>query len=331
MLNVWNNANQVHRIKYRFYPYLFMTGKIIYKGASFPRIISSRFPHFFSDNKYPVSVAIELTNACDLQCLYCNNPLFSHPRSIMKDEVFDQLEVSLKEMKSDRIRVGGGEPTLHPKFEQYSKRLRESTKFNAIVTNGQWKDEATIKALLLNYDYLEISIDAGGKKMYEYSRKGASYELLIRNLKKLNRLKKELNSNTTLNLRLMIRPSNDAEKQLDIERYKKYFDTIMPQYLVKHHDSTYSEDVFNSVHVVESDFPNCTYPFKEMQVREDGNVPMCAISGSAIDPNKKVIVGNVLESSLMRLWKGTILSSLRKAHRERNEAQMSLCKGCRGC
>jgi len=327
----WNNTKQFQRIYYRFKPYMKIGMKTLRKRVSPIRLITARYPFNFPDSKKPATLSLELTDACDLKCLYCNNPLFANPRYFMKDEVFDRITKSNQAFKIDRIRVGGGEPTLHPKFKTYSEQLSKNTKFLSIVTNAQWKKAGIPEALLSNYDLIEISVDAGGKENYESSRPGAKYELLIQNLKKLNRLKQEMGSNAHINLRFMIRPSNKGQKQKEYDFWRKYSDSIMPQHIIQHAESDYEDDVYQSVHIEKDSFPKCAQPFKDIQVRANGNIPLCQVSGSATLEKNRMIIGNILESTLESVWEGQAMTNIRQAHKQRDTSKMEVCRGCRGC
>ena len=114
---------------------------------------------------------------------------------------------SLETFKIDRVVVGGGEPTLNASFAEISSLIKRQTRFASVVTNGQWARVGIVDALLNSYDMVEVSIDAGGREMYEHARVGANYDLLIANLDLLHKRRRERGLNTLFNVRLMIRPS----------------------------------------------------------------------------------------------------------------------------
>jgi len=329
--NLWDNTDQIKKIRYRLNAYLPIAFKAIKNGVSIKGLIYSRFPYYFGVLKRPACITLELTDACDLKCVYCNYPLFSNPRIFMSESVFSSLINRLDELKKiDRLIVSGGEPTLHPQFTMMSEELSKRTRFLSIVTNAQWKKESIAKSLLNNYNLIEISVDAGGEKMYEDSRKGASFQLLIRNLEMLNRLKRETKSKSHINLRFMIRPSNDKEKENEFSFWKNFCDTIMPQYVMKDFEMDYVDNVYQSKHIYTNSFPKCTLPFKNLQIRANGNIPLCQVTGSAISIEKKRIIGNVFNDSLFELWNGKELSAIRSSHKNRNSEGMEVCKDCRG-
>jgi MoaA/NifB/PqqE/SkfB family radical SAM enzyme len=329
---LWNNVNQLKKIKYRYRSYFPIAYKAIKKGVSVKGLIISRFPFYFPFPKRPASLSVELTDACDITCLYCNNPSFANPRTFMSEDIFNNLIKCLDEFKKiDRIRVGGGEPTLHPHFNIISEKLAKKTNYLSIVTNAQWKKEGICETLLNHYDLIELSVDAGGKDVYESSRIGAKYDLLIKNLEELKNLKRlKKNTSAHINLRFMVRPSNDFNKEKEYSFWKKFCDTIMPQYIIYDLDSNYSHDVYQSKHTFENIFPKCTMTYKDMQIRANGNVPLCQITGSALDLKKKLIIGNISKNSLKELWNGEQMDIIRKAHKYKTIENMEICRGCRG-
>jgi len=93
------------------------------KGIPLKKLIQLNYPFKLPDLPKPPILSVNFTDACDLQCVYCNNPLFPYPRTMMSDEVFNCLLKNLKKAKINRVRIGGGELTLHPKCALMLKQL----------------------------------------------------------------------------------------------------------------------------------------------------------------------------------------------------------------
>lgn len=330
---LWNNSDQISKILLRLQSQSTIFFKSINKRASIKRLFITKFPYLFNDSIYPPSLHIEFTNACNLKCVYCNNPFFSHPREMMSDFTFNNLIKHISESKIDRICIGGGEPTLHPKFTEYVKKLAKVSKILTIVTNGHWTNSEIAKAMVTSpIDYIEISVESGNKLDFENTRIGSNYDLIIKNLIELNEFKKEFNSKSTINLRLMVRPSQKGRIETESRKFwKKYSDTIMPQYVLKSIGAETINDVFTSTHSANNNVPKCTLPFKNIQVRSNGNVPICQISGSSFDLQKVLIAGNINKSSLLEIWRGELFNQYRSAHRKKNYEKIPICKGCSGC
>ena len=329
----WDNADQISKILYRLHSHSTLFLKAIRKNASLKRLLITRFPFRFKDSVYPPSLHIEFTDACNLKCVYCNNPHFSSPRKMMSDATFDNLIKHLSASKIDRICIGGGEPTLHPKFPEFVYRLASVSKIVTIVTNGHWQSSEITKAMLDSpIDFIEVSVESGSKSDFESTRIGSDFDLVIRNLLELKRLKRELKSKSHINLRLMVRPSQKGKIETDSRKFwKHYADTLMPQYVLQLDEFDAMPDVFLSKQMANNLFPKCGLPFRNIQVRSNGDVPICQISGSSLIREKKVIAGNVNDTPLIDIWRGELFKQYRLGHRTGNHDITPICKGCKGC
>ncbi|MES2587911.1 MAG: radical SAM protein [Bacteroidota bacterium] len=329
----WDNTDLLAKILYRWNSHGILFVKAVKKRASLRNLLITRFPFRFKDSLVPPSLHIEFTNSCNLKCVYCNNPHFEHPRNIMSDEVFKQMVDHLKKSSIDRICIGGGEATIHPKFKEFTLELAKHSRILTIVSNGQWKDESIIKTLLIApIDFIEVSVEAGSKEDYEQMRVGGSYDLLIKNLLLLKKLRKELKSKSHINLRLMVRPSQRGKIEKEsFDFWKAYGDSIMPQYVLKTEGVDTISDVFLPKQMSLDAFPKCSLPFRNIQIRSNGDIPICQISGSALNPAKKLIAGNILNHSMLEIWQNETFKNYREGHRFDKHELIPICKGCKGC
>ncbi|MCX6245174.1 MAG: radical SAM/SPASM domain-containing protein [Bacteroidetes bacterium] len=276
---------------------------------------------------------IEFTDACNLKCIYCNNPHFPFPRKMMDDETFNNLITQIKNSKIDRICIGGGEATIHPRFNEYVTRLAKVSKILTIVTNGHWKgQEISYSLLSAPVDFIEFSVEAGTREDFEKTRVGSDYDLIIHNLTELNRVKRELKSTSHINLRLMVRPSQKGKTERESIRFWKQFgNTIMPQYVLKTEGVNNSSDVFLPKPMSTGEYPECSMPFRNIQIRSNGDVPICQVSGSSLNVEKKLIAGNINDNSINEIWQGSLFRQYRTGHRYRKTELLPTCKGCKGC
>jgi MoaA/NifB/PqqE/SkfB family radical SAM enzyme len=276
---------------------------------------------------------VEFTNACNLKCVYCNNPHFPHPRGMMEDRTFDRLIEGLRGSRVDRVCMGGGEATTHPKFGEYARRLKKEVRVLTIVTNGHWTKPSVPEALLMApVDFIEISVEAGTRQDFEAMRQGSDYDLVIRNLRELKSMRNRLRSPSHINLRMMVRPSQRGVVERESRKFwKRFGDTLMPQYVLKTEGITTIDDAYTPKAMALNEFPKCSLPFRNIQIRSNGDIPICQISGSSLSPSKKVITGNINDASVQEIWNGVLFKQYRNAHRARNEELMPICKGCKGC
>ncbi|MCK9309080.1 MAG: radical SAM protein [Candidatus Cloacimonetes bacterium] len=309
--------------------YLYLNTRILARGVPLRELLILKYPFLLPDAKKPPLLSVDITDACDLECVYCNNPLFPHPRTMMPDKVVECLLKQLEQSKINRVRIGGGEPTLHPKFASITKELAQRTKFLSIVTNGQWKEPDMAEQLIKSgLDFIEISVDAGGAEVYERSRGNASYKLLMTNLANLRFQRDKLKSKAIIKVRLMLRPSTMHLEREESRKLLKYCDCVHPQWLLQHPESDYKEDVFMQRSIAQNVIPVCSVPFRDLQLRPDGKIPLCPAKGCSIYPENQQFIGDICTDSLLDVWNGGQMSQIRKAHRSRTGDVLQECLGC---
>lgn len=332
---LFDNANQIARIRSRWRAYTRIATRAIRSGVSPYGLLASRFPHRFPTRSRPASLSVEFTDACNLKCDYCTNPTFAFPRSYLSDSDAESLLAQLDEWPVERIRVCGGEPTLHPRFDDLAADLARRCRFLSIVTNAQWRRPDVADVLVGTFDLVEISIDAGGREVYETARAGASYERLCRNVELLHRRREELRSTrsgapATINIRLMVRPTTVDSVEDERRRWATVSDCVMVQHVIDQRADGSSADVFVPVQLHSRAIPRCTMPFKDLAVRSDGTVPVCHVNGTHLDPDRRIVLGDLATGSLAELWSGPVTTEVRDAHRARDEGPLDFCRSCSG-
>ncbi|MFC2091566.1 radical SAM protein [Elusimicrobiota bacterium] len=129
----------------------------------------------------PRRINVTLTNRCNISCIMCECPGTS----------WDLSHKTLNELKDlfpylQNIVWLGGEVFLHPGFKEI---IEEAARYkhikHDICTNGLLLDEKWLQLLDNINTYLTVSIDGFTKDIYEYIRKGADYDMLIRKLELL--------------------------------------------------------------------------------------------------------------------------------------------------
>jgi radical SAM protein with 4Fe4S-binding SPASM domain len=312
----------ISHIKY----YSFLNSFILFKGIPLKELIILKYPTMLPDAIKPPILTIDLTDACDLQCQYCNNPVISHPRTTMNADVISKVLAQIEETQINRIRIGGGEPTLHPDFAHIMKEIASRTKFVSIITNAQWSSPEVADELLgSNVDLIEISIDAGGKEIFEQSRIGASYDKLLKNIAYLRNTRDQLKKRTIIKFRLMLRPSTLHLEKKETQFMMQYCDCLLPQLIKQHPDREKSNDVFQ--HKINSN-SICTLPFKDMQVLPDGRVPLCSAFSYSLDKEKRTFIGNICHDTIHDLWNHPSMCELRQTQRKNSGSVSAQCRNC---
>jgi len=249
----------------------------------------------------------------------------------MSEKTFSNFVSGLRESEISRVHiVGNGEPTLHPHFEDYVNKVAESVKYLSLVTNGQWKKESISHSLLrAPVDLIIVSVDGSDKSTYEKSRPKGNFERLLYNLRQLKDLKVKLQSTSLINIRLMLRPSQEKIKKTLIKYWKHFGDVVTEQKVFKIESMDYEEDVYIPLHRNKGTYPKCTELFNNLSVHWNGDVLLCGALEFRKDVPKPLL-GTINEHTPAQLWKMPLLRQYRRGQRYRELDKIPICRGCQG-
>ncbi len=145
--------------------------------------------------KYPSSVVIETTNACNIRCALCPIPSSRRKKGLMKLKDFKIIVDKLPETVKRVNMNWAGEPLLNKNIFEMVKILSGRGVFTHISTNGM---------LLHNFDYDEIlnsglgsiaiCIDGATKKVHEKIRRGSDFDRIVASANELTAAKKDRGS-----------------------------------------------------------------------------------------------------------------------------------------
>lgn len=129
----------------------------------------------------PISINLDLTTACNYRCDHCID--WDILNSKWKHEE-DDLRASLAQMAARGMRsvilIGGGEPTVHPRFVSFVKYLKELELKIAIVSNGSHGDKLLEVAPYLEQDdWIRLSLDSGSNELFRAMHKPVNKDLTL--------------------------------------------------------------------------------------------------------------------------------------------------------
>lgn len=133
-------------------------------------------------NSYPISVELTLTNMCNLRCVYCSDQDLRERQGCKNMEfcVFERLFQDLANGGTKGVVFeGGGEPTLHPQFEQLIEAARKYGLAVGLITNGTKNIKPEVVQEL---EWIRVSLDASNAEEYHNLKKVNCFEDVIANI-----------------------------------------------------------------------------------------------------------------------------------------------------
>ncbi|MEA5001831.1 MAG: radical SAM protein [Endomicrobiaceae bacterium] len=172
---------------------------------------------------YPKRMIATLSTRCNSRCIMCEvvKKQWDMPQTTMKE-----IESLLPYMQS--VNWQGGEVFLLETFEKlFIESLNNKHLHQTIVTNGMLLNDKWIDLLTEANIELTISIDGLDKDVYERIRYGSKFDVLIRNINKLNDVRKKKNSKLSLKMHTVVMKSNYKYADMFIDFAQKYnFDIV---------------------------------------------------------------------------------------------------------
>ncbi|HEX8547959.1 MAG TPA: radical SAM protein, partial [Cytophagaceae bacterium] len=147
----------------------------------------------------PSSISIEPTTSCNLRCPECPSGLrsFTRPTGMLSETVFQNVIDQLQSTLLYLTFYFQGEPYLNGAFLKMVKYASSKKIYTSTSTNGHYLDDNNCKQTIESgLDRLIVSIDGATQETYSSYRVGGSLEKVLSGVKNLNRVKKEMKSNT---------------------------------------------------------------------------------------------------------------------------------------
>lgn len=117
----------------------------------------------------PLSINLDMTTACNFACDHCvDKPILNQGSKFEHEQLLASLTQMAAKGLASVIVIGGGEPTLYPKFAEVIRHLKTLGMQVSIVTNGTGNDKiAEIIELFDENDWVRLSLDAGSEETFQ--------------------------------------------------------------------------------------------------------------------------------------------------------------------
>ena len=141
----------------------------------------------------PISINLDLTSSCNFSCPFCvDSKLINAGKTLPLEDVKKTIHTLHSHGLLSVILIGGGEPTLHKDFGEIVRYIKDKGLQVGIVTNGSRleKIEAVVGELK-EKDWIRISIDAAGERVFKALHQPKTQVTLGRILEKAKKVKKK--------------------------------------------------------------------------------------------------------------------------------------------
>ena len=147
-----------------------------------------------SRDTHPREVMVELTTACNYNCIFCFRRATDEPlNAFMSEETFSKLIKDAEEAHVTKLSfTGWGEVFIHPNALEFIKKSKEEGFKVLVATNGFLLPEVAEDLIKLGVDELYVSVDSLRSELYSMLRVGGKLSNVTKGLLEVYRLKREL-------------------------------------------------------------------------------------------------------------------------------------------
>lgn len=180
----------------------------------------------------PFEIEIQTSSVCNLACYWCigdniqtMNQVTRLPNNITEQNVKNITQSLIDYKKSgmgiDVVKFSGfiGEPLVNKDATLLAiKHLTENGIKVGLFSNGIFLASKEVQDVVVNAEYIHISLDAGTAETFAYTKSKANYdlgkknfELILNNINDLANLRKDKNTSLKLNVGFIANPHNFKE------------------------------------------------------------------------------------------------------------------------
>lgn len=272
---------------------------------------------------------IELTNNCNLSCIFCPRSKITRKKGYMDIKTYRKIIDDAVISNIDSINLHGfGEPLLHPNLIymiQYAKEKGiNNVSFN---TNGVLlTEDISLKLIESGLDFIKISIDSIDKEIYKHMRIGADLEKTIKNVSYLVQLKSKQNKlDFKIGIQVMVTNVTFEENVIDyiLENIGTSIDIVSYGFLGLRSNSIKGLKELQVAISPEKRKKPCELLMEGYAIYWNGDVTVCCG-----DFNGEFVFGNINNNSIEELNNNKKLLSFYKIHETKQFEKVPFCDMC---
>lgn len=176
--------------------------------------------------EYPLNLAIEVTNHCNLNCVMCHHDIMKRPKGVMHASLYKKLiDETAKENPNTRIWLDFyGEAMLTGfRLYYYIDYAKKAGLTNVCInTNGTvMRDEYADMLLDSNVDYISLDCDGFSKEVYESIRIKGDRDVFYSNVEYLLKERDRRRSKAVIDIKVIEMEQNKHEIDQIVEHWRK--------------------------------------------------------------------------------------------------------------
>lgn len=273
---------------------------------------------------FPLNIALEVTNNCNLNCVMCHNDQLTRKRGYMSMILYKKIVDEIaKENKGTRLWLDFYGEALLAGWKLYYMidyaKKRGLTNV-CINTNGTLMNREYVDMLLdSGVDYISLDCDGYSKEIYERIRVNGDRDVFYSNVEYLLKEKQRRNSKVIVDVKVIEMEENRSEIPLIVKHWRSRGAWTAVRrcadWVLKDDDLKEAVDNHNRI--------ACGHLLGTLAITWDGVVPQCVW-----DADVSNMIGDVTKESIKTVWErnNRTLVSIHMNHEW--DRLNSLCQSC---
>ena len=292
---------------------------------------NKKFKHVlqYKNSNFPLLVDIEITNHCNLKCLFCSRLIMKRSKGFMTEILFKKIVDECSQYNTPIRFTLWGEPFLHPKIIDFCRYVKSKILLLHITSNGLLIKESDMKSLInLGVDSIVFSFQGATKEQYEIMRNNNKYDRLKMNVLKMVELRKD-----KLKPFIHISSTMINETEEELKKFIKYWENIVDSVgngrtnlsrLSAYYKGKEDFDFLREIETIKKGYRTCVEVWQKLNINWDGKISCCCA-----DYDNLMMVGDMNKDTLYNIWNNSEeLKLFRKLLDKKMFKSLSLCSNC---
>ena len=278
------------------------------------------YPKRFILKEFPIHLDIEVTNRCNLKCVFCDKLPYLSPAQMgdMDIKLYKRIIDEGRENHLCSIKLSyRGESLLHTKLSKMVAYAKKQGIIDVYFnTNGMLLTENRSEQLIdVGLDRISVSVDGTDPEAFERERRGAGFHRIVKNIDRLMELRdKKAASNPKVRVQTVKLP------RIDLNEYTRFWKDHCDE--VAAIDYKEGEAVKRHKGLVAPDWA-CPQLWQRMTIEWDGSIMPCNN-----DDYRKLSPGKVGSKNIRSCWRDPMVENARALHRAGKSHLVEACNGC---
>jgi hypothetical protein len=269
----------------------------------------------FHYSEFPRAIQIETNLACNAECPFCPYVHMERGPKFMEDWVWRKIVEETRGLGVIYRPFLINEPLSEKRLPEIIRTIKQdSTARVEINTNaGLLTDKRAREILDAGIDLVRFSVDGFSKATYEPARPGVDYDGVVRNVNHFMELRTAGGYACYTEMRMIDLPENRHEQAAYLEYWTPRVDDVLVVPLYRWPWEGQEKPVRKP----------CLKILDEMFFYTDGTAPLCCWDSAG-----RGIIGDVKQETVLDIWNGPVMKSMRELLNRGRRDLIHLCSRC---